>query len=58
MAKVMKCREVGLDCNFIARADIEEEILDQVAAHANTTHGVQDIPEDVVARVRGVIRDV
>ena len=58
MAKVMKCREVGLDCNFIARADTEEEILNQVAAHANTTHGVQDIPEDVVARVRGVIRDV
>ena len=58
MAKVLKCREVGLDCNFVARADTEEEILVQIAAHANTTHGVQDLPEEVVARVRSVIRDV
>jgi predicted small metal-binding protein len=58
MAKVLKCREVGLDCNFVARADTEEEIMQQVAEHANTTHGVQDMPEDVIARVRGVIHDV
>jgi predicted small metal-binding protein len=58
MAKVVKCREVGLDCNFVARADTEEEILVQIAAHANTTHGVQDMPEDVITRVRSVIRDV
>jgi predicted small metal-binding protein len=58
MAKVLKCREVGLDCNFVARADTEEEIMQQIADHANTTHGVQNMPEDVVARVRGVIHDV
>ena len=57
MAKVLKCREVGLDCNFVARADTEEEIMQQIAEHAHTTHGVQDMPEDVVTRVRGVIRD-
>lgn len=58
MAKVLKCREVGLDCNFVARADTEEEIMQQIAEHAATTHGVKDIPENVVTRVRGVIRDV
>jgi predicted small metal-binding protein len=58
MAKVLKCREVGLDCDFVARADTEEEIMEQVVEHANTTHGVKDMPEDVVARVRGVIREV
>ena len=58
MAKVLKCREVGLDCNFVARADTEEEIMKQVTEHANTTHGVKDLPEDVVSRVLSVIRDV
>jgi len=58
MAKVLKCREVGLDCNFVARADTEEEIMERIAEHANTTHGVKDMSEDVVARVRGVIHDV
>jgi predicted small metal-binding protein len=58
MAKVLKCREVGLDCNFVACADTEEELMKQVAEHANITHGVKDMPKDVVARVRGVIHDV
>ena len=58
MSKVLKCREVALDCNFVARADTEEEILKLIAEHANITHGVKDIPEQVVTRVRGVIRDV
>ena len=58
MAKVVKCREVGLDCNFVARADTEEEILKEIAEHAATTHGAKVMPEDVVARVRSVIRDV
>ena len=58
MAKVLKCREVGLDCNFVTRADTEAEIMQQIAEHANITHGVKDMPEDVVARVRGVIREV
>ena len=58
MSKVLTCREVGLDCNFVARADTEEEIMKQIAEHAATTHGVKDMPEAVVARVRGVIREV
>ena len=58
MSKVLKCREVGLDCNFVARADTEEEIMKQIVDHATTTHGVRDMPEDVVVRVRSVIREV
>jgi predicted small metal-binding protein len=57
MTKVLKCREVGLDCNFVARADTDEELMKQIAEHATTTHGVKDMPEDVVARVRSVICD-
>lgn len=58
MAKVLKCREVGLDCNFVARADTEDEIMKQIADHANTTHGVKDLPEEVIVKVRSVIRDI
>jgi len=27
MTKVLRCKDVGMDCDFIARADSEEEIL-------------------------------
>ena len=57
MAKVLHCKDVGMDCDFVARADTEQEIMQQVAEHANTTHGMQDIPAEVVAQVRAVIRE-
>ena len=34
MAKVMKCRTVGLDCDFVARGENDEQIMAQVAEHA------------------------
>lgn len=57
MAKVLHCKDVGMDCDFVARAETEQEILQQAAAHAQTTHGMHDIPPEVVAKVRSVIRD-
>jgi len=38
MAKVLRCRDVGMDCDFIARADSEEELLKKAAEHAAKTH--------------------
>jgi predicted small metal-binding protein len=57
MAKVLHCKDVGMDCHFIARADTENEILQLAAAHAKTTHGMQEIPAEVVAKVRAAIRE-
>jgi len=57
MAKVLRCRDVGLDCDFEARADSEEGIMQQAAGHAKTTHNLQDIPADIAAAVRAAIRD-
>jgi predicted small metal-binding protein len=57
MAKVLRCRDVGMECDFIARANTEEEILKQAAEHAQTTHNMKDIPPEVVAKVRAAIRD-
>ncbi len=57
MAKVLRCRDVGMDCDFVARANTEEEILKQAAEHAQTTHNMKDIPQEVVAKVRAAIRD-
>jgi predicted small metal-binding protein len=57
MAKVLRCRDVGMECDFIARTNTEEEILKQAAEHAQTTHNMKDIPPEVVAKVRAAIRD-
>jgi predicted small metal-binding protein len=57
MAKVLRCRDVGMDCDFVARAETEEEILKKAAEHADEVHNLQEIPEEVLAKVRAAIRD-
>ena len=57
MAKVIRCKDVGMDCDFEARAETEEEILKKVAEHAGTTHDMTEISEEVLAKVRAAIKD-
>jgi predicted small metal-binding protein len=55
--KVVRCRDVGFDCNGVVRAPTEEEALKQVAAHAKDVHGVEQVPADVIAKVKAVMRE-
>jgi len=57
MAKIIRCRDVGVDCDFVARAETEQEILQQCAEHARGEHGIEEIPPELAARVQGAIRD-
>ncbi len=55
--KVVRCRDVGFDCNGVVRAPTEAEALKQVAAHAKEVHGVDPVPADVVTKVKEVMRE-
>jgi len=55
--KVVRCREVGFDCNGIMRAHTEEELLAKVAQHARTVHHLTEITDEVVKKVKSVIRE-
>jgi predicted small metal-binding protein len=57
MAKVVRCRDVGFNCEGVVRAETEEEVLKQVAAHAKTFHNLETVSPEVVAKVRQVMRD-
>ena len=56
MAKVVTCRDVGVDCDFEARGETEQEILQQCVEHARTAHGMNELPAELAAKVRGAIR--
>jgi predicted small metal-binding protein len=34
MAKALRCRDVGMDCDFVAHAETEEEILKKATEYA------------------------
>ncbi len=57
MSKVMKCRDVGMDCDFVARGKDEQEIMTKAAEHARKDHGMDSIPEEVKAKVKAAIHD-
>jgi predicted small metal-binding protein len=57
MAKVVRCRDVGFDCDGVVRAETEEAALQMVAEHAKSAHGMESVPPEVVEKVRSVIRD-
>lgn len=57
MAKTVNCRDVGVDCDFTARGETEQEVLQQCAEHARTAHGINEIPPELAQKVRGAIRD-
>ncbi len=55
--KVVRCRDVGFDCDGVVRAETEVEVLEQVAAHAKAVHNIETVPPEVVEKVRQVMRD-
>ena len=57
MAKILRCREVGVDCDFEARGATEQEVLDKAAEHGRTAHGIQELTAELLMLVLGSIRE-
>ncbi len=58
MAKYIRCTDVGVDCDFEARADTLNELMEKCSAHARSAHNMTEIPDDLKERVLAAIRDV
>lgn len=52
------CGDVIQGCKFQVTAENEQELLQQVAAHAAAAHGVKDVTPELVARVRAAVKQV
>jgi predicted small metal-binding protein len=57
MAKVLKCGDVVPGCNAEIRGNSEDEVLKKANEHAKTAHNMQNMPADVLSKVRGAIHD-
>jgi predicted small metal-binding protein len=58
MTKMLKCRDIGVDCDGVIQAETEEELMRKVAEHAKTVHGMSEISPDMVAKVKAAIKEV
>jgi predicted small metal-binding protein len=57
MTKVLRCNDLMPGCKWEGRGESEAEVLMQAAEHAKTAHNLTDISPEMIAAVRGAIRD-
>jgi predicted small metal-binding protein len=56
--KELSCREAGFDCDYVIKAETEEEVLRKGAEHAMMDHGLkqENLTTEFNQRLRGLIR--
>jgi predicted small metal-binding protein len=57
MTKVLRCGDMMPGCDFVARAESEDELMQKAAQHAREAHGMQTIPAELVLQIKSKIRD-
>jgi len=57
MAKVLHCADIGVKCDWVGRAATEEELLKLATKHAKDKHGMKEIPKELLAKAKALIKD-
>jgi predicted small metal-binding protein len=57
MGKVLACKDVGVDCDFVIHGKDEADILRQAAAHAKGCHNNIQITPAVQAKLKAAIKN-
>ena len=55
MGKSIKCSDVGVDCDWSASAETEEELMKKIQEHAKE-HGFEEITPELAAKVQSAIK--
>lgn len=58
MAKEMNCGDLMPGCDFVARGETDEEVMQQVAEHARTAHDMEELSPEVAEQVKAAIWEV
>ena len=57
MTKILRCKDIGVDCDFVASGKTEEEVLKKAAEHARKDHGIQRVTKAYKDSWRKLIRN-
>jgi len=51
------CKDVGMDCQFEATAETEDELIKKVAEHVAEVHGMKTISAEMIDKVKRAIKE-
>lgn len=57
MGKIIRCRDVGFNCDGVIKAATEQEALSMAAQHAKTVHNVKEVTPEMVKKIKEVMKD-
>jgi predicted small metal-binding protein len=57
MLKTIRCRDAGVDCDFVAKGNTEEELFRNALVHGRKAHGMTEITEELKKKMRSLIRE-
>jgi len=57
MAKALHCGDLMPGCEFVARGESEQEVLQAAAEHGRSAHNLTEIPPELADKVKSAIRD-
>ncbi len=55
MARELICRDLGIACDQIIRAETEEELLKRVVEHVLTVHGIDLTQTGLLEQIKSVV---
>jgi predicted small metal-binding protein len=55
--KALACRDVGVDCDFVAQGETEQEVMEKTRQHARQDHGFANIPPELEDKLKAAIHD-
>ena len=55
--KQFSCGTVVPGCDGVVTAETDDDVLAAAAAHAKSAHGMEDVPDELVAAIRSGIVD-
>jgi len=53
----IKCKDLGMDCDFEAKDENRDEMMQVLFLHAEKTHNMKIIPPDIMHKVQKAIRE-
>jgi|HubBroStandDraft_6_1064221.scaffolds.fasta_scaffold2998467_2 predicted small metal-binding protein len=56
--KEWRCSNIVPECSWSYGAESEDEILASAAQHARDAHGMEEVPPEIVDRIRATIVEV
>jgi predicted small metal-binding protein len=51
-----KCKDIGMDCPFEAKAKSQEELMKMISTHAATVHKMKDVPPEMMKKIKAAIK--